>query len=329
MTLLLALALAGCAGSTPDNDADGDHVDDDTEREGTVITIVTLTGTQRRSVTSDPTKADTDGDGLLDSDELLVRETDPRDVDTDDDGLLDGSDIVATDDERKNAWRALGILEVGGTFLGELDACPTGGPQLRSNVASSDLPRPDQLLDGEELRGWDVQVRGSTRHVASDPCVADTDGDGLADHHEKRLATDPRNADTDGDGMRDGADGDALWDLGLRFEDPVVFSANVTRVRFVFGAGQLTSELLWPGNVSADLDIPDQAAPGELKATLVLRAERPDTGAQLALFEDPRGVILTFDLLAGTVSGAEATGDTLRFAGDDGSATMRWSVTRR
>lgn len=51
----------------------------------------------------------------------------------------------------------------------------------------------DNLTDVEE-----VLVYGT------DPCNADTDGDGLSDSEEILIGTDPLNADTDGDGLSDG-----------------------------------------------------------------------------------------------------------------------------
>lgn len=330
LLLTIVLSLAGCTGSQgSDHDADRDHVDDAVEVEGRVIDVQLLTRTEKRTITSDPTKPDTDGDGLLDGEEMLVRLSDPRDVDTDDDGLLDGDDRVPGDAATRDAWRAAGILDVNGTFLGELNVCPPGGPQLRPNVASSDLPFADQLGDGEELRGWDIVVRGATRHVTSDPCVPDTDGDGLLDHEEKTLLLDPRERDTDRDGAPDGADADPLWDLALRFTDLRVNGTNATSVRVLFSAGSISEDLVWPGNDTATLDVSDAAPDREsLPITLIALAENASTGEPLALFDDPRGVILTFDLVAGTVGGATLEGDTLQFSGADGMLSFRWSTQR-
>lgn len=66
----------------------------------------------------------------------------------------------------------------------------------------------DGLSDALEQRGWTVRVvqadgTAVTREVTSDPCVADTDGDGLTDLEERTYRTDPRVADTDDDGLTD------------------------------------------------------------------------------------------------------------------------------
>lgn len=330
LLILLALAaLAGCTSSgANDRDRDNDLADDELEAQGTTITIYFLEGPERRDVTSDPMRADTDEDGVLDGEEILVRGTDPRDVDTDDDRLLDGQAMLATG-ARADAFRRAGIIESNGSFLGELSTCLRDAPQLRPQTASSDFPTPDGLIDGEEIQGWTILVRGEARSVTSDPCKPDTDADGLADDEEKQFLTDPRLADTDGDGTPDGFDADPLWDLALRFEDAEVTRSNATSARILFAAGAQSAELRWPGNASALLQVNDQTIDRtKLDLRVVLRAERGD-GAPLALFDDPRGAILTFDLLQRTASGATIEGDRLVFEGENGTLSLRWSVLRR
>jgi hypothetical protein len=77
----------------------------------------------------------------------------------------------------------------------------------------------DGISDAEEVAGWDIFVDGTgysrpgdgggetahleARHVDSDPGNPDTDDDGLADGHERRIQSDPRRTDTDGDGLID------------------------------------------------------------------------------------------------------------------------------
>ena len=285
----------------------------------------------RREVTSDPELQDTDADGLSDLDEVQ-RGTDPRDVDTDDDGLLDGDDRTPQDEPTRSAWRNQGIVEVNGTFLGELDACPAGGAQLKPFVSSSDLPVPDDLLDGEELRGWEVTVRANTYHVSSNPCLPDTDGDGFLDDQEKRAGSDPRNRDTDGDGVTDWGDADPTADLYLSFRDLVVSSTNGTlgTVRVQLFTALTSAALVSPGNGTALLNVADSR--GETNSTTVgvVMSVTNATGAPLRLTPDERGgAALTFDVIQLTVDGAEAEGDRLLFTGADGSRSFRWSVERR
>lgn len=80
-----------------------------------------------------------------------------------------------------------------------------------AGCGSPPSPTADADRDGvpgnQELAGWNVTVEtleSRTRyHVASDPDVADTDGDGLVDIYEFVLSLDPRRKDTDGDGLTD------------------------------------------------------------------------------------------------------------------------------
>ncbi|MEZ4607028.1 MAG: hypothetical protein R2865_09585 [Deinococcales bacterium] len=43
---------------------------------------------------TDPNDADSDDDGLSDSDEVNVHGTDPNDADSDNDGVLDGDEVA-------------------------------------------------------------------------------------------------------------------------------------------------------------------------------------------------------------------------------------------
>ncbi|MEW5760001.1 MAG: hypothetical protein AB1779_04480, partial [Candidatus Thermoplasmatota archaeon] len=101
----------------------------------------------------------------------------------------------------------------------------------------------DELWDGVEVLGWNIDVRKSTGmayySVGSDPRDEDTDDDGLGDWIEvlwredlirdehkwienyrfttlghKTNGTDPRNQDTDGDGLKDKEEYDG-WDINV------------------------------------------------------------------------------------------------------------------
>ncbi|MBI1826018.1 MAG: hypothetical protein HY287_02635 [Planctomycetes bacterium] len=88
-------------GTNPLNcDTDGDHLTDDFELlVGWDVTVTTNNGVVVRHVFSDPTKADTDSDGLNDGAEykhtfngVAAPPTDPTDYDTDGDGRIDGKE---------------------------------------------------------------------------------------------------------------------------------------------------------------------------------------------------------------------------------------------
>ncbi len=127
---------------------------------------------------TDPNNPDTDGDGLLDGQEVDIYgevglwlgefNTEAMNPDTDGDGLLDGQEV---DTNGVYPW------------LGEYN----------TSASNPDMDN-DGLLDGEE-----VNVYGS------DPNNSDSDGDGLLDGEEVNYyGSDPMNSDSDNDGLDDG-----------------------------------------------------------------------------------------------------------------------------
>ena len=127
---------------------------------------------------TDPSKADTDDDGLPDPDELAAG-TDPWNPDTDGDGLLDGEEAALGTDPISGDSDSDGV----GDFA---EVCVRGTNPLLADTDG------DGVADAAEAAG------------ATNPLAADTDGDGLGDAAELQHGTDPRSADTDGDGAPDG-----------------------------------------------------------------------------------------------------------------------------
>jgi MYXO-CTERM domain-containing protein len=126
-----------------------------------------LTDTEEGNLGTDPNSADSDGDGLDDGQEVHVYGTDPGNTDTDGDGLSDGDEV--------NTY---------GT-----------------NPTSGDTDG-DGLSDSEELNTH-----------GTDPTRTDTDGDGLSDSAElNQYDTDPTTRDTDGGGAPDGHEVDNGYD---------------------------------------------------------------------------------------------------------------------
>lgn len=113
------------------------------------------------AVTSDIGKADTDGDGLTDYQEFLIK-SDPRKIDTDGDGL--------TDEEEFNRWHTSPLS------VDSDNDCR--GPD-------KDLPPNANLFDSAELK---IDLTGDPTHTpglgATSPVLADTDGDGYSDYYE-------------------------------------------------------------------------------------------------------------------------------------------------
>ncbi len=165
--------------------------------QGTAVTI---------RVTSDPRKADTDGDGIPDGEEWL-RRLNPRSVDTDGDGLTDFQEV------RGFVCRDLGII-----FTNPLDTDTDN--DMRSDGDEA------ELVDIESKR-WIVRPVGKTPYrVYSDPLQADADFDGLVDGEEFNwngglYRTDPNKSNTDRDSRSDGEE----WLLNL---NPLVEDFLVT-----------------------------------------------------------------------------------------------------
>ena len=138
-------------------DSDGDGFADGEEHLGWEIIVDTLGyGSDgagqlliQRLVTSDPTLADTDGDGVDDYTEYLAG-TDPRMMDTDGDGL--------TDSEELNRWHSSPIgVDTDGDARGP----------------DHNLVPVSDLFDGNELF-----------LLSTSPTLADTDADGWSDYEE-------------------------------------------------------------------------------------------------------------------------------------------------
>jgi outer membrane protein OmpA-like peptidoglycan-associated protein len=141
-----------------------------------------LLDSEERRIGTDPHNPDTDGDGLTDGQEVKTYMTDPLNPDTDGDGLSDGDEIMKyrTDPNKADT---------------DGDGLSDGDEVLRYKT---DPLNPD--TDGDGLSDGDEVHKYKT-----DPLKVDTDGDGLSDGDEVNIhKTDPTRADTDNDGLSDG-----------------------------------------------------------------------------------------------------------------------------
>ncbi|MHA1682893.1 MAG: PKD domain-containing protein [Promethearchaeota archaeon] len=120
----------------------------------------------------DPFCNDTDADGLLDGDEVLVQFTDPLSNDTDSDGLLDGDEVhVHFTNPLSNDTDG--------------DGMPDGWELDHGTAPAVDDGSGD--LDGDGLSNLQEYIHGC------DPADTDSDGDGFSDGVEINSSTDPLN----------------------------------------------------------------------------------------------------------------------------------------
>lgn len=176
-------------------------------------------------------RLDADRDGLTDAQERAAG-LDPNDGDSDDDGVLDGADglLDSDNDGRIDAFDPDsdddGIFDGTETGVTEQTLKPRetdvskgffvadADPTSTTNPKVADTDR-DGLADGAE----DTNKNGRDDEGETDAAKADTDDDGLGDGVEKNGTnpTNPEVADTDGDAVIDGdedADKDGTFDPG-------------------------------------------------------------------------------------------------------------------
>ena len=122
-----------------------------------------LTDAYEATIGTDPTLADTDGDGLNDFDDVFIWGFDPLNSDSDANGISDYDEDVDQD--------GLSIRQE---------------KQLGTDSWNSDTDE-DGLLDGEEVNTY-----------GTNPLIADSDSDGISDGDEIALSLDPLNPQTHG-----------------------------------------------------------------------------------------------------------------------------------
>lgn len=216
LLILLTASFAGCS-SDPEKDSDGDGLFDHEETTGWIVRVDLIDRRIEYRVTSDPNKADTDGDGLGDAFEAQhLPSLDPTKADTDGDGLTDCQEALHSMREEceSNTWT--GQTDGGtGTDAADADSDAGFGRYLQNVIGFTDetgtLTQPaqgDGIPDGEELAGYNITLaNGVTRFVQTDPRSTDTDSDGLEDGEERFVFfTDPLVENTDGDACTDGRD---------------------------------------------------------------------------------------------------------------------------
>lgn len=196
-------------------DTDGDGLDDGQEEWQLGAGSVNVTSQDGLPKTVPALDADSDDDGLSDSEEVNVTHTDPLDWDTDNDTLSDLNELLVTG----GTWPQRTFSQVSDPLDpdtdddGLIDSAEYSGAGSdrflhKSTDGKEDLVCPyvndddsdnDGLQDGAEDAdhdgNWDQVTLGSFNTQATklgsywetDPCNPDTDGDGLLDGEEATL----------------------------------------------------------------------------------------------------------------------------------------------
>lgn len=227
---------------------------------------------------------DSDGDGLLDADEIKIHGTGPGVADTDGDGLSDGFEVntsktnpkkVDTDDDGLTDWEEVGL----GTNPLNADTDGDGlsdGAEVKDRSPGTDPLKPDTdgdgLLDGAEVLMFltdrlkpdtdgDTLTDGQEVNTyRTNPLLRDTDADLLEDGLEVVSGTDPLNPDSDGDGVPDGRDTEfvefaieRLPDSSFRPSKKPVFNHLAQAERFV-QRGDIAGALARLGDLRLHVD---------------------------------------------------------------------------
>lgn len=222
------------AGETDPNNTSDDYIMDDSDNDF-------LPNAVELSLGTDSIDDDTDNDGILDGNEILVTATDPRYYDTDQDGLSDGVECglsapqgTGTDmyEFRKDFDAGLTTTvpylydtDGGGINDGQEDANQNGRFDPTEFDPNNREDDPIDDVDGDGLIATDESYFGT------DPTRKDTDGDGLSDAYEiigpdgifgsgDEPGTNPVQNDTDSDNFADGEE------IFIYFTDPLNFDTD-------------------------------------------------------------------------------------------------------
>ncbi len=185
--------LEGTLGTDPLNpDTDGDGVDDGEDCDPLDDTVSAPEDCLPQGV------VDTDNDGLTDALEAILG-TDPTLADTDGDGVDDPIDCKPLDPAEGPVGTCTDTVDTDGDGLTDDIELSLGTDPTNPDTDG------DGVNDGEDCDPLDDTVATDAECAAATGSV-DTDGDGLIDTLEDTLGTDPTNPDTDGDGVNDPLD---------------------------------------------------------------------------------------------------------------------------
>ena len=217
-------------------DSDQDGLTD--SEESKLGWLVSVNGGTAYLVLSNPSRPDTDADGLPDLAERIIA-TDPNRADTDGDGLTDF-------DELADFVQFRGLEEGNPGFF--VDGAISQRYGTSPNSTDTDG---DGLSDKAELvTGYWIMLAGESqpRFILTNPTVTDTDLDGVTDFNERfrsPLPTDATDPDTDRDGRLDGVERDTgtdplMPDISATVSFGTIYLDKITDV-----GGTENAEIAW------------------------------------------------------------------------------------
>ncbi|WP_339715820.1 gliding motility-associated C-terminal domain-containing protein, partial [uncultured Kriegella sp.] len=175
-----------------------------------------LTTDEETSLGTDPNNPDTDGDGVSDGQEATVDGTNPLNpcdsiggtppvtvtCDSDGDGVLDDQEVLDGTDPDDDCD------SIGGTPLTTSDCDSDGLNNAEEASLGSDPNNPDTdgdgIDDGQEVIDNTNPLDDCDSNGGIPLPTSDCDSDGLSNSEEETIGTDPNDPDSDGDGILDG-----------------------------------------------------------------------------------------------------------------------------
>lgn len=166
-----------------------------------------LTNLEEGLLGTDPFNPDSDGDGLLDGEEVNTYGTLPTNPDTDGDGISDGDEITVyntnptlsdSDDDQLSDYDELFVHNTDPNQSDSDNDGLTDGDEV--NIYTTDPNLIDTDSDG--LDDYEEVTLGEDNYL-TDPNDSDSDDDSLSDLEEKNLGTNPNSSDSDSDGLSD------------------------------------------------------------------------------------------------------------------------------
>ncbi|MDF4222609.1 gliding motility-associated C-terminal domain-containing protein, partial [Maribacter sp. M208] len=189
------------AGTDPENpDSDGDGILDGTEVK---IDFTDPLNDCSSNGGSPLGTSDCDNDGLTTNEEITAG-TDPTNADSDGDGVLDGTEINSNGTDPLDLCSyVIGSATVAPSTAWNTADCDGDGEDNQTEIANNTNSL--NPCDPAQAAGYTGYDSGNAIWAA-----ADCDGDGVSNGIEDTNGTDPYNSDTDGDGVPDNTDSNAL-----------------------------------------------------------------------------------------------------------------------